>query len=356
MFNTSSLRRLRALRDGHVRHCIKLGRMHRSWPLRFAALAFFVLGVVLNQTAPGSSRPRWYKGNLHTHTLNSDGDSTPAEVVTWYREHEYNFLLLSDHNHLTDSAGLNTVFGSVGQFLVLQGEEVTDSFNSKPIHVNAYDLATELQPRHGTSIANTIQNNVDAILAVKALPSLNHPNYGWAVTSEDLLRVQNLGLMEVYNGHPTVNNAGGGGFQSLDEMWDTLLSAGRRIKGIAVDDAHHFKKIGKEFANPGRGWIEVRAEALTASAIHAAIEQGQFYASTGVKLKDVEITATEYKLVIDPRQTEKFTTSFIGAGGKVLAKSFDTAPSYTFQRGDGYVRARVDSSFAASAWTQPAFH
>jgi hypothetical protein len=68
---------------------------------------------------------RWFKGNLHTHTLNSDGDSTPEEVVRWYREHGYDFLVLTDHNFLTAVDGLNAVQGAPGKFLVVRGEEVT---------------------------------------------------------------------------------------------------------------------------------------------------------------------------------------------------------------------------------------
>ena len=44
---------------------------------------------------------RWYKGNIHTHTTESDGDADPEKVVGWYRRHGYDFLVLSDHNHLT---------------------------------------------------------------------------------------------------------------------------------------------------------------------------------------------------------------------------------------------------------------
>ncbi len=43
----------------------------------------------------------WYKGNLHTHTTESDGDAHPEDVVEWYKQHEYDFLVLSDHNHRT---------------------------------------------------------------------------------------------------------------------------------------------------------------------------------------------------------------------------------------------------------------
>jgi hypothetical protein len=41
------------------------------------------------------SPTRWFKGNTHAHTLNSDGDSTPDDVVRWYREHGYQFLVLT---------------------------------------------------------------------------------------------------------------------------------------------------------------------------------------------------------------------------------------------------------------------
>jgi predicted metal-dependent phosphoesterase TrpH len=329
--------------------------MLASRRFRLFLLFLATLAVALTQTGPSAPQGRWYKGNLHTHTLNSDGDSTPHEVATWYREHGYQFLVLSDHNHFTDPTGLNAVHAAREKFLLIPGEEVTDSYMKAPIHVNAYNIEKEVQPRHGNSVADTIQNDAAAIREAKGLPSLNHPNFHWAVSAQDLLQVKNLGLFEVYNGHPTVNNKGGGGFQSLDEMWDTLLTAGRRIHGIAVDDAHHFKKIGQEFSNPGRGWIQVRAESLSNRSIADAIERGDFYASSGVVLKDVAVSGGEYRVEIDPRATEKFTTYFIGAGGKVLAKSFEAVSSYKLAPGDQYVRARVDSSFGSSAWTQPLF-
>lgn len=331
--------------------------MNAAWLLRIGFLAVLVVGAALTQTAGPAEVPkgRWYKGNLHTHTLNSDGDSTPHEVATWYREHGYQFLVLSDHNYLTDVAGLNAVHAAAEKFILIPGEEVTDSFDQKPIHINAYNPERQISPQHGESVAATIQKNVEAIRAAKALPSINHPNYHWAISAQDLLTVKGLGLMEVYNGHPMVNNAGGGGFQSLDELWDVLLSADQRLRGIAVDDAHNFKTLGKDLSNPGRGWIHVRAESLTAAAIVDAIGRGDFYASSGVSLADVRVTREEYRVEIQPRQTEKFTTYFIGEGGRVLAKSFDTAPVYRFAGGEKYVRARVESSFGSFAWTQPTF-
>src|SRR5262245_6177682 len=107
--------------------------------------------------APQSPAPpggRWYKGNTHTHTLNSDGDSTPDDVVRWYREHGYRFLVLTDHNVLTSVDGLNALHGADEQFVVVRGEEVTDTFGGKPLHVNGLDLRSRVAPQGGSSVVD----------------------------------------------------------------------------------------------------------------------------------------------------------------------------------------------------------
>ena len=129
--------------------------------------------VFLQARSPKSASPklrhrqRWFKGNLHTHTLNSDGDSTPDDVVRWYREHGYNFVTLTDHNYLTSVDGLNALHGADDKFLVMKGEEVTDRFGDKPIHVNGFDADTFIKPPGGNSVVDMVQNMVDAIRAAR---------------------------------------------------------------------------------------------------------------------------------------------------------------------------------------------
>jgi hypothetical protein len=320
-------------------------------------VAGFCLAAAWFAPPPGAAAGpgRWYKGNLHTHTLNSDGDSTPHDVATWYRDHRYHFLVLTDHNYFTEVSGWNAVHSAKEKFLLIPGEEVTDSFGGKPIHVNAFDPNRLVEPAHGKSIVDTIQRNVDAIRSVSGMPSLNHPNFGWAVSSKELVELRDLSLFEVYNGHPEVHNIGGGGFESLDQMWDVLLTAGRKTQGIAVDDAHHFKRIGKEFSNPGRGWVMVKAEELSRKAILDALAAGNFYASTGVELKDITTTVSELRIEVAPQKTMKQTTYFIGASGEVLQKSFEDTAVYRFRGGEKYVRARVEASNGDIAWVQPVF-
>lgn len=317
--------------------------------------AALLLSAFLLSTLPASSEPlRWFKGNTHTHTINSDGDSTPDEVVRWYRENGYHFLVLTDHNYLTPVDGLNAVHAAPGKFLVIPGEEVSDWFEKKPIHVNGLDVESLVEPQGGKSVVETIQRNVDAIRAVGGIPHINHPNFGWAISAEDLAQVSRTKLFEIFNGHPLVNNQGGGGRPGLEEVWDSLLSRGILIYGIAVDDAHHFKRLGDSNASgPGRGWIVVRAAALEKEGILAAIERGDFYASTGVEIEEIARARDEVSVRMRTRGDTAYMTWFIGRGGRILHETGDNPAVYRPAGTEGYVRARVRDSNGRMAWVQP---
>jgi hypothetical protein len=296
----------------------------------------------------------FFKGNLHTHTLNSDGDSTPDEVVTWYREHGYSFVTLTDHNYLTSVDGLNALHGADDKFLVMRGEEVTDSFEKKPIHVNGLAPDSFITPPGGSSVVNMLQNMVDGIRAAGGAPSINHPNFGWAITGDELMQVQRTRLFEVYNGHPTVNNIGGGGEPGLEEVWDRILSSGKMIYGIGVDDAHTFKQPGNPLvAGPGRAWVMVRAPRLESRALVDALERGDFYASTGVELQSITTTPSSLTIAIKAEPSSKYRVQFVGRQGRVLSESISTPASYSFKGDESYVRARVIESNGRMAWVQP---
>lgn len=328
-----------------------------------AALACVYLFATRAQTASsqtGRETRRWYKGNTHTHTLNSDGDSTPDEVTRWYREHGYQFLVLTDHNFLTSVDALNALHGADEQFLVLRGEEVTDRFGEKPIHVNGLNVREKVEPQGGSSVVETVQRNVDAIRRVEGVPHINHPNFRWAITADELKQVQNTRLFEVFNGHPQVNNVGGGGVPGLEEVWDTILSGGKLLYGIAVDDAHHFKRPWDAKASrPGQGWVVVRAERLSAEAVLAALEQGDFYASTGVELEDYRASRKSIFVKVREQSSTKYRVQFVGQdkltgkGGKLLKEAIENPATYDVRGGEGYIRAKVIDSNGKLAWTQP---
>lgn len=314
------------------------------------ALAWATIATA--QTSPEPSR--WFKGNTHTHTLNSDGDSTPDEVVRWYREHGYQFLVLTDHNFLTSVDALNALHGADQKFLVVKGEEVTDRFGEKPLHINGLDVARTVPPQGGQSVVDVLQRNVDAIRQENGVPHINHPNFRWAITTDELQQVRNSTLFEVYNGHPQVNNLGGGGVPGLEEAWDAILSSGKLLYGIAVDDAHAFKEPGNpDVAGPGRGWVMVRAARLDARLLLQALERGEFYASTGVVLEDIRADAKAVTVTVKPDAFAKYRIQFVGKGGRMLREVAAPTATYEITGDEGYVRARVLESNGRMAWIQP---
>lgn len=303
---------------------------------------------------PAPDPPRWYKGNTHTHTLNSDGDSSPDDVVRWYREHGYHFLVLTDHNFLTSVDGLNALHGADQKFLVVKGEEVTDRFGDKPLHVNGLDVERAVPPQGGASVVDVLQRNVDAIRQENGVPHINHPNFRWAVTPDELAQVRNNRLFEIYNGHPQVNNVGGGGVPGLEEAWDAILSSGQLLYGIAVDDAHAFKRPGDpDVAGPGRGWVMVRAPRLEARSLLDAMERGDFYASTGVVLEEASADATAITVKVKADSWAKYRIQFVGKGGRLLREVAEPSATYAIAGDEGYVRARVLESNGRMAWVQP---
>jgi hypothetical protein len=367
----------------------------------------------------------WWRGNLHTHTLWSDGDAYPELIVDWYKKSGYHFLALSDHNVLSlgqkwinpatnrhaqraggmegfeiylerfgedwvetrDENGALTVrlkplnefrslFEEAGRFLMIQAEEITDL-----IHVNATNVVEFIPPQRGESVRETIENNVAAVLEQRErtgqpmFPHLNHPNWRWRVTAEDMAAVENLRFFEVYNGHRNSQNYGDQTHKSLERMWDIVLTLrlGEKnlgvIYGLGVDDSHNYENSESDVSRPGRGWVMVRAKFLTPEHLIKALEAGDFYASSGVFLRRIQATGEALTIEIEPEEGVTFTTEFIGTRrgydpasepihdpegpvtrrysndvGVVLATVEGLHPSYRFDGDELYVRARVISS------------
>ena len=399
---------------------------------------------------PTDPEPQWFKGNLHTHTFWSDGNDFPEMVVEWYRDHEYNFLALSDHNILSQGQKwmpIDTIdkrsggdafpkyikrFGESwvqtrgsredgslevrlkpfdeyralvderGVFTMIQGEEITGSFQRRPLHINSTNLGVLIPPQTGETAEDAIRKVLQAVEAHaeesgrEVLTHLNHPNFVWGITAEDLAPVLEEQFFEVFNGHSGTNNAGDHNHASTDKFWDIINTI--RIAeldappmfGIATDDSHHYHGHN-DVAVSGRGWVMVRARYLTPEYIIRAMEAGDFYASSGVTLDSIDFDGKTLTIRIDSAGGEQFTTRFIGtmngadlssepvtddAGneivatrrysdeiGKTFAEVKGTTATYRLTGNELYVRAVVTSEttpeFPSSdntkkrAWTQP---
>ena len=310
-------------------------------------------------------------------------------------------------------AEYRTLFEEPGRFLLIPSEEMTSKWTkpktateperSGPVHMNVTNPLTRVAPVNADSALEIMQRSVDAVLAQSRqtgqpmIIHLNHPNFGWGVTAEELMQVRGENFFEVYNGHNSVHNRGDATHLSTDEIWDAILT--RRLGelklgvmyGVAVDDSHEYQRIMLGRPNPFRGWVMVRGRFLTPESIIHAMEAGDFYASSGVTLVDVTRSDKTLTVEIQAEPGVTYTTQFIGtrrgydpasqlipapAGettlphrryskdvGAVLAKVKGTKASYTLTGDELYVRAKIVSSKAKPnasvadevecAWTQP---
>jgi hypothetical protein len=300
----------------------------------------------------------WYRGNIHTHTTKSDGDAEPEKVVEWYKNHQYDFLVLSDHNHLT-ILDYGAKHSDASGVLMIPGEEVTVRVRDGniPVHLNALGIARFVEPTIKEDVATTIQANVDAILDAGGIACINHPNWEWAFDHRAILQTNGASLMEIFNASVGSHNypVPVPELFSPSEMWDHVLTAGVILFGVASDDSHHYHDFAPEMDNPGRGWVMVEGEALEADAVVEAMAQGKFYSSTGIYIEKLAASPDEIKLELRPKRDLIQVTQFIGKDGEVLQETVGTEASYRPTGNEGYIRAAIRSSDGLQAWTQPVF-
>jgi hypothetical protein len=315
--------------------------------------------------------------------MNHGANASPDTVVRWYREHGYHFVVITDHEFVTDVAPLNTLFGAQGRFLVMPGQELTQILadRSHPdgrrhAHINGIGLTRTVMPigsDQGVTIAQGIDmsesyvRNIAAVRAAQGIAQVNHPNLHWSVRPDDLAQISGPFLLEVWNAFPSANNAGGvneNGETSLstEALWDVLLSRGQLAWAVASDDSHDYLHLDDfQSERPGKAWVVVRAPELSSEAIADALRDGEFYASNGVTLKDYSASPAGVTLKIqrpiNPRGNDnrRFTTRFIGKHGRVLAEVAGLTAAYSFRGDEGYVRAAISDSNGFRALTQPVF-
>lgn len=301
------------------------------------------------------STAEWYKGSLHSHTTESDGDASPIDVAMWYKDHGYDWLVISDHNKLT-SVDATALEGNSRKFLTILGEEITAELSGETlaVYVNAFRLSTVVLPIVGDGVLSTLQANVDAVIEAGGIASFGAPYYRDGFDYTTLVGVRGPRLMEIYNAHPG-NTKGDPRIFSYENIWDMLLSSGQVVYGTASDDAHNYFSFSADNSNPGRAWVMVRADELSEEAIFKSLILGDFYSSTGVFLNKLTVTQDIIKLNIKQNSIQTYTTMIIGKDGIVLDTQAGLDVTYRIRGNEGYVRARVESSWGARAWVQPVF-
>ncbi|HUW59727.1 MAG TPA: CehA/McbA family metallohydrolase [Candidatus Bathyarchaeia archaeon] len=273
----------------------------------------------------------WLRGNLHTHTANSDGPLDPQATIDVYAGKGYDFLVITDHDLVSDLAGLDA-----RGMVLIPGNEVTAN-GPHVLHVGA--------TRHVAPDPDR-QRVVNEICADGGLSVFCHPN--WESTfnhcpQEKLEQYEGYTGLEIFNGVAVWVE----GNPYATDRWDRLLSQGRHVWGFADDDCHIETDLGV-------GWNVVQsAGERTAAAILEGLREGRFYASTGVTIERIRSKG----LTIEVRTREKAKISVITNHGRRVAVTegkklaFTVPPKPAFS----YFRFECSGFGDRKAWTQPFF-
>lgn len=278
----------------------------------------------------------WYKGNLHTHTQNSPcGHYSLEQVIDMYKSFrmKYDFLAITDHfqltplyNHLCDE-----------NIVLFSGTE----YKRKDLQTLGINITKYEDDEDDLSNHQAIFDDVASQGGINVIchPHAFHDNY-WPL--ETLLELHNYIGIEIYNNNVKFDNKGRA---VAVDLWDKLLSKGKRIFGFANDDMHIFQRCGGAFNM-------VLASEKNAHSIIEAIKKGSFYGSTGIFLESITVKANCLTLTLKHTHIPAHF-AFIGCNGKLLKQCSGSSADYVFTGNEGYVRVQVSREDGAMAWTQP---
>lgn len=290
------------------------------------------------------ARPgRFYRGNLHTHSTNSDGRHPPADVIAFYRAAGYDFLALSDHfledygwpisdtRALRDD-GFTTLIAAE---LHAPRTRVGEIWHIKAVGL-PLDFAPPVNGESGPELAARAA-------AAGAFIGLVHPSW-YGLTTEDAKQVPVAHAIEIYNHGSAVEVDRGSDWP----FCDLLLNDGWRLSGYASDDAHHLTHdcLG--------GWVHVKAASLDPDRLLESLKRGHYYSSQGPEIADIAVAddRSEVRVACSPAAAVAITGR--GARSESLRGEALEAAAFPLRRFAGsYFRVTVIDEAGRKAWSNP---
>lgn len=293
---------------------------------------------------PFAQPGRFWKGNLHTHSTNSDGTLTPEAVCQRYREAGYDFLAITEHfmqrfNYpITDTRRLRTE-----TFTTLLGAELHAgrAEMGEVWHILAVGLPLDFAPpRNGEDGPGIAARALEA----GAFVSMAHPNR-CVLTEADALSLGDIHAVEVYNGGSADENDRADSWAFLE----VLLGKGHRYFAHAADDFHNLP-YRRDF---GMGWVQVKAESLDPNALLTALKAGHFYSSTGPQIHDIRVTPGESVHVRCSPVESIFVTGTLARAVRVHGHNVSEVKLDISKFSSPYCRIIVRDSQGRRAWSNP---
>jgi len=276
--------------------------------------------------AAAGSAPRWFAGDLHMHTVHSDGNWTVRGLAEAAEREGLDFIFVTDHNTASHHADVSAADAASPRTLVMRGEEVTTYGG----HANAWGLPAgawvDFRVRPGDAAG--MSRVAARAHRLGALISVNHPSAlcgGCNWSYGDAIR--NFDAVEVWNGEWDATD------ESALKLWDGLLRRGLRLTAVASSDSHREQ-------NPiGRPATHVAAGELTQAALLNAVRRGRVYLTREAKGLQVDFGAAAGEL----------GSRSSAARGAAPAKRFGCARREPSSSTSTCVRRRAARPFRSSA-------
>lgn len=293
----------------------------------------------------------YLKGNIHTHSINSDGMYSIQELIDIYESHDYDFIGITDHN-IFSSEMPNT-----DKIIMLPGIESSCLYSGEVrekgsyIHFNCFvrnenvnDTVYEYRNMYD------LQQNINNLKEKYSLIQLNHPLFS-KLTDTEWLQISGYNMIEVYNHKDYLEEFGE---YSSEHLIRTLLNNHKKFYVTAGDDFHGpYNNVVNDKCFGG--YIMVEADKNYESII-TSIKEGKFYATTGPRILDYRICGRELKINTSPVQKIIFCSNMRHCKNIYSQDGYDiNSGEYVLQGDEYYVWVKMIDKNGNMAWTQPIY-
>lgn len=294
--------------------------------------------------SPFAKPGRFWKGNLHTHSTRSDGTLSPEQVCQVYRDAGYDFLALTDHFlKAYEFPVVDTTPFRTAAFTTLIGAELHSGRTElgNLWHILAVglplDFAVPSPEETGPQIAARA-------LDAGAYVAVAHPQW-YTLTEADVLSLGPVHAIEVFNGTSVDHN------DKADSwfMMDLMLMRGHRYTACATDDAHFMPQRHDAML----GWVQVKAQELTPDSLLSALKAGDYYASTGPEIYDIQVHPGEKLVVRCSPASRVFITGSGWTADSITGSGLMEAEFSLEKFRSPYVRVIVRDKNGGRAWSNP---
>ena len=289
---------------------------------------------------------RFWRGNLHTHSTNSDGRRSPEEVCRTYREAGYDFLALTDHfvENASWSVSDTRPFRTEN-FTTVIGAEIHTAKHAMELGHTWHILAVGLP----LDFAHTDPDETGPELAQRALQAgafvaAAHPHW-FMMTESDLYSLGDIHALEIFNASASDDND----CAESGYMLDYALARGKRFNVCATDDAHFITNSRERLT----GWVYVKSPELSPESLLTALKEGDYYSSTGPQITHIEIVPGDHISIRCTPASRVFImgipTEYASIGELGITEAEFSLKNWR----SPYVRVLVRDDAQRKAWSNP---